>query len=78
VILAEEATPKLMVPMSPVIPLAVVAVLMIVTLILLEMMVTVSVRYPVLALELGSSRPELLALVQETVSIPPPRTLPSF
>jgi hypothetical protein len=76
--LAEEATPKLMVPMSPLIPLAVPAVLMIVTVILVEMMVTVSVRYPVFALELDSSRPELLPLVQETASIPLPATLPSF
>ena len=77
-ILAEEATPKLMVPMSPLIPLAVLAVLMIVTVILVTMMVRVSVRYPVLALELDSSRPELLPLVQEMVSLPPPRALPSF
>jgi hypothetical protein len=75
VILAEEATPKLMVPMSPLIPLAVLAV---VTVILVTMMVRVSVRYPVLALELDSSRPELLPLVQELVSLPPPRALPSF
>jgi hypothetical protein len=74
VILAEEATPKLMVPMSPLIPLAVLAVLM--TVILVTMMV--SVRYPVLGLELDSSRPELLPLVQEMVSLPPPRALPSF